>query len=228
MKGTLLKRRTNMLKMTAEAYPLVDIVNVLSAEYAVSKQAIYKDWRNRGSWQTQLLELGSLSQLCKDLYATHKQLYTMAVQAYREAEQDTAKIGALRLLRDLNLDFATMFPNVIDIHVKGSKGDDINALLRKYQEIYEEEGGSGDKTISVRWNDIPVIDVRKFTGAERDRITAACRLLGSHTDRTLVKLADGSNEIVINPKPEGIDVSKYTEEELEKLREAAQLMERER
>jgi hypothetical protein len=40
----------------------------------------------------------------------------------------------------------------------------------------------------------PVIDVRKFTLEEKEQITAAVRLLASHTNREVVKLASGRRE----------------------------------
>jgi hypothetical protein len=187
-----------MLKLNAQAFPLNMIVNQLSDEYEVSKQAVYKDWRNRASWQTQLLELGDLSQLCRDLYATHKEIYRMAALEFLRGDNSNARVGALRLLRDLNLDFIQMFPRVIDTHIKGSKGDDINALLKEYHDLYEREAGEGQKTIEVRWDTLPIIDMRKFSEVEREQIREACRLLQSHTKRELVTLADGTHEVKMN------------------------------
>ena len=115
----------------------------------------------------------------------------MAMAAYRTAVQDTAKIGALRLLRDLNLDFATMFPKVIDTQIKGSKGDDLNALLKEYDDICNPL--KADKEYKISWQphnaqEYPFpnikIDVTKFTVEERDKITEACRLIKRQRDET--------------------------------------------
>jgi hypothetical protein len=184
VKGELLKRRSTMLKMTAEAYPLVDVVNQLSGEYDVSPQAIYKDWRKRGTWQTQLLDIGSLEQLCKDLYATHKEIYRMAMAAYRTATQDTAKIGALRLLRDINLDFAEMFPRVINSHIKDKRGDDINSLLKQYKELYEDPE-SNSKNINIQMTWLPRINLEDFTEDEVEQIREAARLVNRRSDERI-------------------------------------------
>ncbi|MEE8569811.1 MAG: hypothetical protein V3S97_02300 [Candidatus Bathyarchaeia archaeon] len=45
----------------------------------------------------------------------------------------------------------TMFPNVIDIQIKGSKGDDLNALLKQYKELFEDPEHQQEKRILIAW-----------------------------------------------------------------------------
>jgi hypothetical protein len=188
LNGNLLERRSKMLKLNAQAFPLSMVVNQLSAEYDVSKQAIYKDWKKRGSWQIQLLELGSLPQLCKDLYATHKEIYRMAVMEYLRGDNSAARVGALRLMRDLNLDFNEMFPRVIDVHIKGDKGDSITALLQEYADIYETEDAQKDVNIKLSWSDprgtpsLDRLDITKFPEDQREKIREVARLLKAQRD----------------------------------------------
>lgn len=43
-----------------------------------------------------------------DLIASHKEIYRLCVKEYLQGDNTSARIGALRLLRDLNLDFMEM------------------------------------------------------------------------------------------------------------------------
>lgn len=85
---------------------------------------------------------------------------------------------------------------VIDTHIKGSKGDDLNALLKRYKNVYE---GEGTKEYKINWmthrvEEYPFphakIDITKFTKEERDTITEACRLLKCQLDETKKKVIE--------------------------------------
>ena len=193
MRTNLLEKRKKMLKMHAQAFPLSLVVNQLSAEYEVSTAAIYKDWHNRGAWQTQLLELGDLPQLCKDLYATHKEIYRMTVTEFLKGDNSNARVGALRLMRDLNLDFVEMFPRVIKTQLKDKRADDLNALLKQYKDIYKNPDdkdktplylvswGLGDKLPDIR------VDARKFPLEKRKIINEACKLINAQREAQIEK-----------------------------------------
>ena len=70
-----------------------------------------------------------------------------------EAFIDTFRLGGrgvslfFIILRKLNIDFIEMFPRVIDVHIKGDKGDSITALLQEYADIYETEDAQKDVNI---------------------------------------------------------------------------------
>jgi hypothetical protein len=195
MNGNLLERRTKMLKLRAQAFPLSQVVKLLSGEYEVTTTAIYKDWRNRKTWQKQLLELGDLEQLCVDLYATHKEIYRMAVREYLSGDNSNARVGALRLMRDLNHDFITMFPNVIKSQIKDEKGKNLNKLLKEYDSLFNPELQK-QKEYKISWmahraEEYPFphakVDITKFTQEERETVTEACRLIKNQLDETQQK-----------------------------------------
>ncbi len=61
----------------------------------------------------------------------------MTVMEFLKGDNSNARVGALRLMRDLNLDFVEMFPRVIKTQLKDKRADDLNALLKQYKDIYE-------------------------------------------------------------------------------------------
>jgi len=66
---------------------------------------VYKDFETRSSWQPQLQAMTkTLSKVCN----RHEQLYRKAVVTYMQAKTDTARIAALNLMRQINMDIAVM------------------------------------------------------------------------------------------------------------------------
>lgn len=108
MKTNLIERRQKMLKLKTAGLSLVKVVKDLSRQYDVSMRAIYLDWQNRKTWLPSLLGMRDPETFCLDLLSTHKEIHRLAMMEYFRADNSNAKIGALRLLRDLNNDFAEM------------------------------------------------------------------------------------------------------------------------
>ena len=128
MKGELIERRQKMVRQRAKGLPLNIVVNQLSQEYTRTKQALYKDWRNRKTWIKGILDLDDPETVFFDFYARHEEIYQMTVMEYYKADNSSAKIGALRLLRDLNRDFyeISITPHLLkrleDLEGKAKKG----------------------------------------------------------------------------------------------------------
>ena len=124
----LVERRRKMVRKRAKGLPLNIVVNQLSKEYSRTKQALYKDWRNRKTWIKDILELGDSETVFFDFYARHEEIYQMTVMVYYQADNSSAKVGALRLLRDLNRDLyeISITPHLMkrleDLEEKARKG----------------------------------------------------------------------------------------------------------
>jgi len=104
----LLERRREMLRMRSKGLSLNVVVNDLSQKYDRTREALYKDWRRRKAWIKALLDLGDPEAVFLDILARHEDIYRMTVMECLQADNSSAKIGALRLLRDLNRDFYDM------------------------------------------------------------------------------------------------------------------------
>jgi len=108
LRTNLYKRRSKMLKLKAMGFSLVEVVNQLTLEHDVTASALYKDWRRRKEWQEQLLDIKDPEVFFLDLVANHREIYRFAVREYLQGDNSNARIGALRLLRELNKDFMEM------------------------------------------------------------------------------------------------------------------------
>lgn len=108
MLETLLERRQEMLRMKATGLSLAKIINDLSVKYEITRRGLYADWAARARWIKALLSLKNPELFFLDCLANHKQIYNRAYMQYLKGDNSAAKIGALRLLRDLNRDMYEM------------------------------------------------------------------------------------------------------------------------
>ena len=108
MNVNLLKRRQKMLELRGKGVSLADTVKFLAEEFEVTRRTLYYDWKNRKAWLQTFLEIGDPETFFLDLVANHREIYRLASLEYLKGDNSNAKIGALRLLRDLNKDFHEM------------------------------------------------------------------------------------------------------------------------
>jgi hypothetical protein len=65
---------------------------------------VYQDWATRKQWLPLVLEIQDPEAFFYDILAQHREIYRLASLEYLKGDNSAARIGALRLLRDLNLD----------------------------------------------------------------------------------------------------------------------------
>jgi hypothetical protein len=104
----LLERRQKLLKMRSMGVSLAEAVKDLSERYDVSTRTVYYDWRNRKKWIEAVLGIEDPEAFFLDLVANHGEIYRLASLEYLKGDNSAARIGALRLLRDLNRDMGEM------------------------------------------------------------------------------------------------------------------------
>jgi hypothetical protein len=104
MQLKLLERRRELIKNKNLGFSLSDVVTALASKYDVTEQAIYNDYRRRKTWLPFLLEIDDPQGFFYDLLAQHREIYRLCSLEFLKADNSNAKIGALRLLRDLNMD----------------------------------------------------------------------------------------------------------------------------
>lgn len=61
-----------------------------------------------GSWIGEVLDIVDGGPFFLELVASHREIYRLASMEFLQADNSNARIGALRLLRDLNRDFVEM------------------------------------------------------------------------------------------------------------------------
>lgn len=102
----VVERRQKLLSLHSRGLSLFEAVKQLSREYGVTARAVYYDWHTRKDWMEELLDLKDKDALLLDVVANHKEIYRLASLEFMRSQNEAVRIGALRLLRDLNLDFA--------------------------------------------------------------------------------------------------------------------------
>ena len=134
-----------MVKRRAVGISLVEVVKELATEYQVSQRALYHDWMIRKKWLKTLLEIGDPETFFLDLVSSHREIYRWASLEYLKGDNSNARIGALRLLRDLNKDFHEMIvPRHIirttksEVKVEHSERE-IEDILAGLDELFNEE-----------------------------------------------------------------------------------------
>ena len=108
MLENLLIRRQEMLKLKSTGMSLATIINDVSRKYEITRRGLYKDWAGRARWIKAILSMEDPEVFFLDVLATQKEIYKRAYLEYLKADNSNAKIGALRLLRDLNKDLYEM------------------------------------------------------------------------------------------------------------------------
>jgi hypothetical protein len=106
MDADLIERRLKMVRLRSKGLSLAVVVQDLAAEYGKTPRTLYKDWQNRKNWIKPLLGIEDQEALFLDLLSNHYELRRMVLVEYLKApEGSNARVGCLRLLRDINLDF---------------------------------------------------------------------------------------------------------------------------
>lgn len=100
-----IERRLELLKMEGNGLEPSEIAKELSAKYGVTERMVYKDFETRDFWQPFLVETKKTQLKVRN---RHEQLYRKAVVAYMQAKSDRARIAALNLLRQINMDLAEL------------------------------------------------------------------------------------------------------------------------
>ena len=104
MRGRLLlQRRGRMVRLKAKGEDLSEIVKQFHSEYRVSIQALYKDWRNRGTWIGDVARLED-PLLVDEMVEGLKQVITDAWFMYSNSKNESVRIAALKLARDTYTD----------------------------------------------------------------------------------------------------------------------------
>lgn len=105
MNLSLFERRKEMLSKHSSGLSLSENVKELSLKYNITRRALYYDWKIRKHWLPVILGLEDSETVFYELLDQHRELKRLALKEYLQADNSNARVGALRLLRDLNLDF---------------------------------------------------------------------------------------------------------------------------
>jgi len=111
LREQLLLRRAELVKLKSIGSQLHDIVKSLAVKYGVSERQIYHDWKQRKKWLPTLLSIEDPHSFFLDIISKHDELRKLAVLEFLKAPPgSTARIGALRLIRDIDMDLYEIAP----------------------------------------------------------------------------------------------------------------------
>jgi len=108
MKADLIERRQKLLSLRGMGISLADAVKELATQFSVSTRAVYLDWSNRKDWLESIIDLKDKDNFFMEILAGHKEIHKRAVAEYLHGDNSASRIGALRLMRDLNKDLFEM------------------------------------------------------------------------------------------------------------------------
>ena len=101
----LLERRLFELKLEGDGLNDREIVQEVMAKFGCSKSAAYNDLATRSIWQPLVQEIARALQKSQN---RHEQLYRKASFMYTQAKSDRARIAALNLMRQINVELAQL------------------------------------------------------------------------------------------------------------------------
>lgn len=111
----IIERRLRMLDMLTSCTPLNTIVTDISREFRCSRRTVYNDYETRSTWMADILDLDNNPHFLGDIVNRHRTLIWNAVNLYTTSQNDSVRIAALKMARNLNLDlFKMIVPSDIE------------------------------------------------------------------------------------------------------------------
>jgi hypothetical protein len=120
----LLERRTKMLQQHLMGIPLKLIVENLEKELGATAKNLYHDWERRRQWIPQVVQLDDPTLLHGFLEGARSVL-PKAWLLLQDTENDFVKLGALKLIKDTNIQVLEILQSV---GVVEKKPEQVNLL----------------------------------------------------------------------------------------------------
>lgn len=99
----ILERRLKLLELEGLGFSRSEIVQQLAERYGCTERTVQYDFKHRGKWQPVVDELDPKASLLK-VHNRTLQIYRKASFVFLQANNEAIKLGALRLMRDANMD----------------------------------------------------------------------------------------------------------------------------
>jgi hypothetical protein len=98
MQKHVYNRRKDMLRFHSRGLKLVDYIAKLAQKHNCSTRALEIDFSRRSEWIPKILMLDDAKALVGELMLTLSEQRTAAWRVFHEADNDSARVGALKLL----------------------------------------------------------------------------------------------------------------------------------
>ena len=124
----LLKRRTEMLDMVSKGFHPSAVISQMAEKYSVSERCLWSDWERREKWVPMLLSLEKYAEFTDEMETKLNAVQKAAWSTYMRASNDSAKVGALRLVLDS-----------LEVHSNAVLSRNILERLERVEELAEKK-----------------------------------------------------------------------------------------
>jgi hypothetical protein len=100
MQIQIYNRRKDILRFHSRGLKLSDYIEKLAKKHKCSNRALRNDFTRRHEWIPKILLLDNSKDLVNELMLTLQEARTAAWRVFHEADNDNARVGALKLLGD--------------------------------------------------------------------------------------------------------------------------------
>lgn len=111
----IIERRQRLMEYLSAGIQLNEIVLRICKEFECSQRTVYTDYETRGSWMPELFQLDDAQQFLADILNRHHELIRKTTKLTVTTGNDSVRIAALKLLRNLNLD---LFKMIVPVEIE--------------------------------------------------------------------------------------------------------------
>ncbi len=124
----LLKRRTEMLDTVCKGFHISEVISHLAEKYEVTEKCLWSDWERREKWIPMLLSMEKYAEFADAMETRLNAVQKAAWSTYTRATNDSAKVGALRLVLDS-----------LEVHSNAVLSRNILERLERVEELAEKK-----------------------------------------------------------------------------------------
>jgi len=117
-----------MLDMICKGFHPSAVISQMAENYAVSERCLWSDWERREKWVPMLLSLEKYAEFADEMETKLSAVQKAAWSTYTRASNDSAKVGALRLVLDS-----------LEVHSNAVLSRNILERLERVEELAEKK-----------------------------------------------------------------------------------------
>ena len=139
MNSSLLERRAYLAKARSQGVSLPAAVTAVAKKFNTSPRNIYRDWETRSAWLESVLGIEDRQAVFLDMLSTHREVLELASLEFHRADNSSARLGALNLVRKANLDLL-VFLSDLDLAKRVERLEEKQRQREAKQQEQEEAG----------------------------------------------------------------------------------------
>jgi len=117
-----------MLDTICKGFHPSDVISHMAEKYEVSERCLWSDWERREKWVPMLLSLEKYAEFADEMETKLSAVQKAAWSTYMRAKNDSAKVGALKLVLDS-----------LEVHSNAVLSRNILQRLERVEELAEKK-----------------------------------------------------------------------------------------